>query len=63
LLREYKKKRNQLRTERQDYPKISFGEARKKLFEFKSVSENSMMEGILLMKHICVYPCILPIVI
>jgi hypothetical protein len=42
LLREYKKKRNQLRTERQEYPKISFGEARKKLFDLKLVNENSM---------------------
>ena len=29
LLREYKKKKNQLRREQQEYPKISFGEAKK----------------------------------
>jgi hypothetical protein len=45
LLREYAKKRNLLRRESQEYPKISFGEARKKLFDLKSVSENSMTGG------------------
>ena len=44
LLREYKKKRNQLRTERQEYPKISFGEARKKLFDFNSGDDKNVLE-------------------
>jgi hypothetical protein len=44
LLREYKKKQNKQRRELQEYPKISFGEARKKLFEPKSANE-SILEG------------------
>ncbi|MGC1131448.1 MAG: hypothetical protein WA941_01390 [Nitrososphaeraceae archaeon] len=41
LLREYKKKKNQLRREQQEYPKISFGEARKKLFDSTQVDERN----------------------
>lgn len=39
LLREYKKKKNQLRRERQEYPKIPFAEVRQKLFDSNPVDE------------------------
>lgn len=42
LLREYSKKRKLLRRERQEYPKITFGEAREKLFDFKSGGTQEM---------------------
>lgn len=46
LLREYHKKRNLLRRESQEYPKISFGEARKKLLDLASVNENGITGSI-----------------
>jgi hypothetical protein len=45
LLREYNKNRNLLRREKQEYPKIPFGEARKKLFDLKSINQNSITGG------------------
>lgn len=44
LLREYKKKKNILRRERQEYPKIPFAEVRKKIFDSNPVDERDMLE-------------------
>jgi hypothetical protein len=41
LLREYKRKKNQLRRERQEYPKIPFAEVRKNLFDSSPVDERN----------------------
>lgn len=45
LLREYKKKQNKLRRELQEYPKITFREARQNLFDSKSVDQKNVPEG------------------